>query len=77
MWQLALSTSGPETPKWVNSISPSSEKTSLPLWVSTTRRVTFFKESPIMSRQYFSLQTSGISEGRSGVTRCPAWRASW
>ena len=51
MWLDALSTSGPDTPKWVNSISPSSEKTGFFLPALRTVSVTLRSESPIISRQ--------------------------
>lgn len=44
---LALSTSGPDTPKWVNSISPSSSK--MHLFPRYSRRITFRRESPMAS----------------------------
>ena len=59
---LALSTSGPETPKCVKSISPSSSKTSFP-FVLYARSVTLRSESP----ESVLGQSSSVSNGMRAV----------
>ena len=51
MWLDALSTRGPLTPKWVNSISPSSSNTGFFFPESNTFKVTLRSERPIMAAQ--------------------------
>ena len=50
MWLDALSTRGPLTPKWVNSISPVPQTPALFL-ESNTFKVTLRSERPIMAAQ--------------------------
>ncbi len=60
---------GPETPKWVNSISPNSLPAFLPPAVSVAE--TFFKLSPWSCETHGSLVSSAESEGAGGMTVWP------
>ena len=71
---LALSTSGPDTPKWVNSISPSSSYTSL-FFLLYALRVTFLSESPANFPGHSSTVASGMRDGRISVTVWPSFFA--
>ena len=70
-WALADSISGPDTPKWVNSISPNSRNTGLcfPLYTVAS---TFRRLSPCMAAQSASSLSSGTSEPRGGTMVCPS-----
>ena len=70
-WALADSTSGPDTPKWVNSSSPNSRNTGFffPLYTVSS---TFRRLNPCMSGQSLPAHTSGTSEPRGGTTVCPS-----
>ena len=71
---LSDSTNGPEIPKCVNSISPSSSKSSfLPAFALS---FTFLSDSPCKERHQSSFVTIGISDGRISVTVCPSPFAS-
>ena len=70
-WALADSTSGPDTPKWVNSISPNSRNTGLFFPLSTVAS-TFRRLSPCMAAQSASSLSSGTSEPRGGTMVWPS-----
>ena len=74
-WALADSTSGPDTPKWVNSISPNSRNTGLPFPFSTVSS-TFRRLRPCMTAQSPSSLSSGTSEPLGGTMVCPTAAAS-
>ena len=67
---LALSTNGPDTPKWVNSIS----YTSL-FFLLYALRVTFLSESPANFPGHSSTVASGMRDGRISVTVWPSFFA--
>lgn len=66
---LADSTKGPDTPKWVNIISPSSENTVFPLCFTWSR--TFRRERPMAVFGQSSWVSSGTREGLQGIRVCP------
>ena len=68
IWEDALRTSGPDTPKWVNSISPISLYRGFFFLLSTTLTTTFLRESPIISRQHLSLLVRGTKLGFISLT---------
>ena len=70
-WALADSISGPDTPKWVNSISPNSRNTGLVLPLSTVAS-TFRRLRPCMAAQSGSPLSSGTSEPLGGTMVCPS-----
>ena len=73
----SVSTSGPEMPKWVNSISPSSEYSFFSFFPPLTQAVsvTFFSESPIRFAGQLSLVSMGTSAGSAFFTPWPACAA--
>ena len=74
-WALALKTRGPERPKWVKSISPSSWKTTFFFWFFTVR-VTFFRESPCIRAQVSPASSRGTREALGATMVCPTDSAS-
>ena len=67
------STSGPLTPKWVKSKSPSSEKNTFPFYVALS--VTFFRVTPASEHGQVSCVVSGTSEATGSSILCPVARA--